>query len=244
MERSSQHPSLILHTRPYGESHLFTDLLTRDRGLLSATAYGARSQRGSLRGSIVPFAYGTAYLYFTPRSGAFKITDFDVQRYFLSVRESLDALYSASLWAEIILRTYGGGGEDERVLSGLVSALDLLEKVVEEHRPESHIGRLTAQWIWRYAELQGVQPELPAANVPDRYFVPGNYGFVRQSQGALELLDGTTRYLRYTASLSLEETLAVPMRPETEKNLKGFIVLLAQDLVHGSLNSLHSGWVP
>lgn len=247
MERSSQHPALILHTRPYGESHLFVDLLTADRGLLTAAAYGARSQRGSLRGSIAPFTYGVAYLYFTPRSGVFKVTDFDVKRYYQSVRDSLDAFYYASLWAEIVLRTFGGGdGEDGRVLTGLTEVLDAMEVVVENREPVDRLNRLSAQWIWRYAEILGVQPDLPREHEVVRRFAPGNHGFVSRESapGGLDLLDGTARYLSYTASLAMKDVPSVPMKPETEENLRRFVLLLAQDLVHGSLNTLQFGWVP
>ncbi len=245
MDRTSQHPALVIHTTAFGESHAYADLLTADRGFITATAYGVRSQRGSLRGKVIPFTLGTAYLYYAPRSATFKITDFDVTRYTLIVRESIEAYYHASLWAEVLRRTHGGGGDDPEAFLLTCAALEQLAVVggtaTSGRQP---FTRLTAQWIWRYARLLGVQPELPPAASRRRWFSPGFHGFTdRPAAGsALELLDRTAQYLHYTDDLDLKDAWSVPCRPETARNLLQFIVILAQDLVHGPLNTLSAGW--
>jgi recombinational DNA repair protein (RecF pathway) len=99
VNRSSQLSALVLRITPFGESHAMVDLLTPEEGLLPAVAYGIRSRRSSLRGKVVPFARGTAWLYRDPRQDRSKITDFDVDRYALDLSSDLTSFYHANLWA-------------------------------------------------------------------------------------------------------------------------------------------------
>ncbi|MCG8479854.1 MAG: recombination protein O N-terminal domain-containing protein, partial [Spirochaetales bacterium] len=110
MNRSSQQSAIVLAIRSFGESHAMVDLLTMGEGLVPAVAYGLRSRRSSLRGKVVPFARGVAWLYRDPRQERSKITDFEVERYAVELQHDLSAYYHASLWAEVVWRTHAAGG--------------------------------------------------------------------------------------------------------------------------------------
>ncbi len=50
-----QQSAMVLHTRPYTESSLLIDIFTRDHGRLMLLSKGARKQKSSLRGVLMPF---------------------------------------------------------------------------------------------------------------------------------------------------------------------------------------------
>lgn len=53
--RVQQEPSFILHTRPYSETSLYTEVFSKDYGRLTLTAKGARRQKSQYRGLLLPF---------------------------------------------------------------------------------------------------------------------------------------------------------------------------------------------
>lgn len=136
MNRNSQHLATILRIAPFGDTHAVVDLLVPERGVLSCVAYGLRSRRSSLRGRLMPFARGTAYLYTDPRREMPKIVDFDGTRYVTAVQGNLAAYYHGTLWAEVVWRTLasgdGGDGGDggDAVTELIANALDLLDETV------------------------------------------------------------------------------------------------------------------
>ncbi len=54
-ERIILQPAFVLHARPFRETSLLVDLLTRDYGRVSAVARGARAQQSRYRGFLRPF---------------------------------------------------------------------------------------------------------------------------------------------------------------------------------------------
>ncbi len=85
-------------------------MLTPADGLVRAIAHGANSAKGKLRGTTVPFCSGRAYLYTNPRTQSTKITDMDATEFFSGIRGDLKKFYTASLWAELVLKTFATGG--------------------------------------------------------------------------------------------------------------------------------------
>ncbi len=247
MNRTSQHPAVVIHTIPFGESHLWADVLTRDAGLVRAAAYGAAAMRGSLRGRVVPFAVGTLRLY--RRGDNLKITEFDVEGYRSSIRESIDAFYHASLWAEVVRKSHGGGSADANTFDLVVQGMGLLDHCAgnQPEYPWSADGfpyvRLTVQWLWRYAYLLGVQPDVPSAATGGAAFRPGDHGFVEPMEGVSRFVVGerSIAYLRHTSTMALTDAIAVPLRRETAQNLLGFSLLFAEDIAQDRLNTVHTG---
>jgi DNA repair protein RecO (recombination protein O) len=55
LERVSLQPAFVLHARPFRDTSLLVDLLTRDYGRVGAIARGARAQQSRYRGYLRPF---------------------------------------------------------------------------------------------------------------------------------------------------------------------------------------------
>lgn len=207
VDRSSQHSAIVIRVSPFGEHHAMVDLLTPGQGLLPSVAYGLRGRRSSLRGKVVPFARGTAWLYRDPRQERSKITDFDVERYALNLSANLDAYYEASLWAEVIWRSHASGDGGDEVFALFGTALDLLDDAPGD---ASVLGSVV---LWRYLEIMGLQPD--EADIPDTD--PRAVRYLNHvSRGTLEIprLNLSERFLQYVRRFvvaGIQDALGVPL---------------------------------
>ncbi|MBS1269378.1 MAG: DNA repair protein RecO [Gammaproteobacteria bacterium] len=53
--RVRQEPGFVIHTRPYSETSLFVEILSRHFGRITTIAKGARRQKSKFRGTLLPF---------------------------------------------------------------------------------------------------------------------------------------------------------------------------------------------
>ena len=127
MARNQVCTGIVLRTYRIAEIHMGVTLFTDSAGLVSAIAHGAHSQKGKLRALTNPFCHGTIYLYSDPVSKSTKITDADIQDYFMGIRESVRRFYTASLWGEIVLKSYGGGEGSGALFDLFLSSLRKLD---------------------------------------------------------------------------------------------------------------------
>ncbi len=154
MSRNQTSSAIVLRSYPIGEIHLGLTLFTEDGGLLQAIAHGANSKRGKLRGLTNPFCYGTAFLYHDPVKKSTKVSDFDVQNFFIGLRENVRRYYTASLWAEVVLKSFGGGESARPLFALFVSSLSLLDGAAEEN-----IAVASIQFLARYLAIVGHLPD-------------------------------------------------------------------------------------
>jgi len=254
MNRSSQHRAIVLRISPLGDTHAVADLLTPEEGLLRATVYGLRGRRSSLRGLVVPFARGTAWLYRDPRRDSVKLTDFSVERYALVLQSDLRAFYHASLYAEVLWRSHasGDGGSESFALIG--EALDLLEGTSvpgatsgAAPRDEAWYRRLTVLVLWRYLAILGLQPDLAGgdggghAAEGRRFYDPRESAIVGEEwadPGMVELPAGAIRFLDRARGGSLAAGTEVRLAAEALAALRTVVLAAVQDAIHVPLNTL------
>ena len=213
VNRSSQQSAIVIRISPFGEHHAMVDLLTAEAGLLPAVAYGIRSRRSSLRGKVVPFARGTAWLYRDPRQDRSKITDFDVERYALNISSDLDAYYEASLWAEVVWRSHASGEVGDEVYRLIATAFSLLDDT------SAGAGALGTIVLWRYLGIMGLQPD----------------------PREMSELDGETTAFLIRASApdaSLDEVRSTVPSPDAERWARRMVIAAIQDAISVPLNAL------
>ncbi|MFW6223432.1 MAG: DNA repair protein RecO [Spirochaetota bacterium] len=248
MSRTTVVDAIVLRARTFGEMHKSITLLTPQNGLVSAIAYGAQSQKGKLRGLVNPFHHGICYLYTNPVKDRTKITDFDVRDYYPGIRESIDRFYAASLWAEVLLKSYAGGGEAPPVYELLLAALGELDR----SGGRDAVRRLTAQFLWRYFGLIGSLPQLDACTSCGRGIDEGAVRrFTPFASGVLctdcaredsrRLSPGAVRYLRATAERPLRDALSVGLDEAALSGLTRFLHSLAEGILEDRLNTLRTG---
>jgi len=253
MNRSHATDAIVLRTHRIGEIHRGVVLLSRDSGLIRAIAHGANSPRGKLRGSTVVLAAGTAFLYTNPRTQSTKITDMDSTEFFPAIRSDLQKYFTACLWSEVVLKSFGSGGGPEAMFDLLVGSLRLLDGATS-----ATTDLVSVQFLWRFLGVSGSQPDLELcagcgesiARGDDVVYVPEDHGFCSLAHDcsaapaesvSLTWSSGTRMYLRHSANLSLDESVRVSPPPKAGAALKRVLYYMVQDLVETPLNTLKSG---
>jgi DNA repair protein RecO (recombination protein O) len=184
---------------------------------------------------VSPWHTGRIWLYGQKSGGAEKITDFDVERYRHTFRESFPKAQAASLVSELVIKTKAAGGAPRCWV--LVNAfLDGLDRAAEEET-----GAALARFLWRYLDALGLQPPLDACVACGRPFgagdslvyAAGENGFLcpecAPSAGGGPSLSGEgAAYLRALSSLGAKEARNIPLSAGEEGRLKGFLFFLIQ----------------
>lgn len=154
MTRNLKAPAIVLKMNPVGENHRGLAMLAAGEGLIRPFAYGAQGRRSSLRASAVPFNRGVADLHYDGTRDRWRLTAFDPEHTHDGLREDLDRFYTAASWAEILLRTHGGGDDSEALFQLTSPALDRLSSA-------SGLGvkQLGAGFLWLFLGIEGVRPD-------------------------------------------------------------------------------------
>jgi DNA repair protein RecO (recombination protein O) len=132
--------------------------MTAEEGIIKATVFGG--SKSKLRSHAAPYNSGKVWIYRDPAKDYGKLSDFDVQSWRPGLRELYERTMAACGVAETILATHGGGGDWEKVLSMSAETLDALENASEEL-----CERLLVHFLWRWAGLLGIQPQIECCSV-------------------------------------------------------------------------------
>lgn len=143
--------ALVLALQPKGESNRTATLLTPDEGIVRATLYGGAKSR--MRSLVSPMNTGEMWLSRDDSRRTVKIGDFRVDRWRLSLRESLVKAMQANVMAELLIRTHCAGSP-ERAWVLANAFLDGMDHFGEE---ESRRGFV--RFLWRYLGLLGERPQ-------------------------------------------------------------------------------------
>jgi DNA repair protein RecO (recombination protein O) len=117
--------AIVLHAFDYLESSRIVRLLTRDAGLRSALAKGARKSRRRFGSALDMFAQGTASLYTKPGRELDTLSAFDDVRSRGTLAGDLERFAGAEMIAEIVLRL-GAEGSDVALFDTVAETLDAL----------------------------------------------------------------------------------------------------------------------
>ena len=230
-----------------GEIHKSLTLFSRQRGLINAMAHGAYKIKSRLRMTSEPFHVVRAYLYHDPVRDQYKITDMESLAALDGIRASVRRYYAASLWAEVVIRSYGGGENFPLLYDLLVAALRMLNPA-----PDRLVPLLSCQYLLRFLDLLGQKPDvehcgLCASELDNR---SGAY-LSREEQilicsqcaqpTALHLPAGALRYLQSTLQMPLAAALRVGLEERSLRALKETVYFLVQAMLEANLNSIRSG---
>jgi DNA repair protein RecO (recombination protein O) len=262
VKRQRRFSAIILATSRFGEIHRSVQLLTEEDEIVRAVAHGASSPKGKLRGKADQLTYGVCYLYTEPVKGYSKITDFDPVEFYPGIKGNLEAFYTASSWAETVLKSLAGGGQATEVFGLLKESLDGLEGALPAGgRTPAGVGsallvRLySIRFLWRYLAILGVQPDLDECGTCGRVLGEGELRFVRPRAGDIvcESCSG-----EYDLTLPAPEALArlaaaevgapgdrdlgsVSLTPEDSRQLSGVLYTLLEATLGASLETRRSG---
>jgi DNA repair protein RecO (recombination protein O) len=245
MQRSSTTPAIVLRKARVGEIHKALTLLTPARGLVQAMAYGALKFGSRLATASEPFHLLKAYLYHDPVKDQYKLTEVESLEPHDELRRSVAKFYTASLWAETCLKSYGGGQESASLFELLAEALRLLNRW-----PAGRETSLSLQFLARFLVVSGHRLDLEQCGRCGLGFEPLVTVFVsreegsllcascREDGGALSLPPGARRYLAATLGLPLAQAAAVGLEQASLAALRAALYLLVQASLEAPLKSL------
>ena len=245
MFRHTVTEAIVLKTTAIGEIHKGVTLFTPERGLVTAIAHGAKRIASRLRSATEPFCLSRVYLYEDPVHRSVKITDMEPIQAFDSIRRSLRHFYTASTWAEVVLRAFGGGSHSRELYTLLRSCFQQAD--VREARD---MPRLSLQFAWRFLGLEGSRPELDRCVSCGRRLDAGDHAVACRGSGGLQCAScagttegiaigpGSRRYLAATAAMSLPDSMRVGLASAQEQALSRWIYDVVELILEMDLNSL------
>ena len=147
-------PAIVLSTLKYSESSKIVRLATRDLGVHSAIAKGARRPRSRFGAALQVLSEGQAQLYVRDHRELHTLAAFDLARVPVRLAEDLDRYAAASVLAEIMVRFAPADSHTES-FDALRHALALLETV-----PAPEVRALGIRAVWRLVSVLGFAPAL------------------------------------------------------------------------------------
>jgi DNA repair protein RecO (recombination protein O) len=243
MERSVATQAIVVRRERWGEFNKNLVLLTADNGLLRATAYGACKMHSSLRLGSEPFTWSLARLYHNPVKHTWKVMELEINDSFAALQQDLGRLSAASLWAEVVDKSYGAGEVTGALFPLFLDCLRLL------CAPGSREPYVTIQFLWRFLGLAGWQPDTGScercgtslAGVAAAVYAPSTNALLCRACGAdrsITIPAGCLRYLDATSSLPMEAALAISMEAASLAALRTSLPLMLQAVLEGELASL------
>jgi DNA repair protein RecO (recombination protein O) len=243
MQRSISTQAIVIRRTRVGDFHKNLALLTIDRGLITATAYGAYKMHSRLRMASEPFTVSRALLYFNPVPGTYKVTDLDLLEDFRELAD-LSRLAAASLWAEVVQKSYGAGETSSALFQLFAACLRLLNAASPRQEPY-----VTIQFLWRFLGLAGYQPATDVCDRCGAALGEARSAFYSTSSNSLlcaacgsqlghALPPGSLRYLDATQALPVQRVLDVQLEPAGLRALRETLPRMVQSVLEGPLVSL------
>jgi DNA repair protein RecO (recombination protein O) len=247
MQRSSSSLAIVLRKSRVGEVHKSLTLLTPSLGLIQAMAHGALKIGSRLRPASEPFHVLKVYLYHEPVKNQYKITDVESIEPMAALRRSVAKYFTASLWAEVCLRSYGGGEQSGALFLLLREALQLLDRA-----PARRELTLSLQFLLRFLALSGHRIDPASCGRCGLPLEPQAALFLDREEGLLvcpscagssarPLPPGARHYLLRTQELPLAQAAAVGLEREALAALRDTLYYLVQNSLEAPLNSLQCG---
>ena len=169
--------AVVLHAFDYLESSRIIKLLTRDFGLRSALARGARSSRKRFGAALDLFTQGSVELDVKPGRDLDTLSSFDVIRTRGEIGSDLARFAGASALAEMLLRFAQHDGDPE--LFDIAS--DAFDRVASASGDAARTATIAA--AWRILAALGFAPSLENCSECEREFTADEAVLFSQSAG-------------------------------------------------------------
>src|SRR5437773_1604465 len=148
--------AIVLHAFDYLESSRIVRLVTRDAGMRSGLAKGARKSRRRFGSGLDLFSQGTAYLHTKPGRDLDTLSGFEDVRARTELGMDLERFHGAETIAEIALH-FGREGADAELFDAVAGAVDTLAE-----RSDRDPREMTLAGAWQIVAVLGFNPVLDA----------------------------------------------------------------------------------
>ncbi len=172
--------SIVLHTFHYLETSLIIRLMTREAGIQSVLARGARNSRKRFGGALDLFAQGAAEIHMRPNRELQALTGLDVTRARPRLATDVGRFTAGSMIAELALRS----SSDEPSPALFNAVEESLDRIVEAEGSTIVESALSGAWL--IVASLGFSPSLDGCANCDSVFKPdAAVGFSHAAGGAL-----------------------------------------------------------
>jgi DNA repair protein RecO (recombination protein O) len=151
--------AIVLHAFDYLESSRIIRLLTREGGVQSVLARGARKSRGRYGSALDLFAEGTAQIYVKPNRELHNLASFEISRSRSELAHDIGRFTAASTVAELALR-FAGEDSGPVLYDTVVDVLDRISRSSPAHTIEDGLAG-----CWRIVSVLGFTPELSSCSL-------------------------------------------------------------------------------
>jgi DNA repair protein RecO (recombination protein O) len=152
--RSLETPALVLHAFDYRETSRIVRLVTREAGVVSVVARGAKRPRNRFGAALDLFASGAAQIVMHPTRDLHTLHAFDAAHTRPDLATSLDRFASANAIAELCLR-FGRESETGTLYDQAVTALDDIARASADM-----VNAVALAAAWRLVGEFGFAPAL------------------------------------------------------------------------------------
>jgi DNA repair protein RecO (recombination protein O) len=151
--------AIVLHAFDYLESSRIIRLLTRDAGVQSVLARGARKSRGRYGSALDLFAEGIAQIYVKPGRDLHNLSAFEIARSRDALAQDVGRFTAASTIAELALR-FAGEEQNPLLYDTFADVLDRIAGAAPEQTLEEGLAG-----CWRIVSVLGFTPELSSCSL-------------------------------------------------------------------------------
>ncbi|MCZ6917691.1 MAG: DNA repair protein RecO [Gemmatimonadetes bacterium] len=193
-------PAIVLHTFPYGESSKIVRLATREHGVLSAIAKGARRPKSRFGARIQLLSEGIAQLYIKQTRDLQTLAEFDVENQRVDLSHDVVRYASATAIAELVLR-FSPEEPHPEIYQLLSALLDTLAEIETSRLAEVSLGAM-----WSIVGALGFAPAIDGCAVDGRAIGAGDADFSVADGG---LVCATCARARETSRIGADDRAAL-----------------------------------
>jgi len=146
--------AIVLHAFDYLESSRIIRMLTREAGVQSALARGARKSRGRYGTALDLFAEGSAQLYVKPNRELHNLAGFEISQTRNDLAADIGRFTAASTVAELALR-FAGEESNPQLYDTVADVLDRIARSAPDTTVQDGLAG-----CWRVVSVLGFTPEL------------------------------------------------------------------------------------
>ncbi|HAK45562.1 MAG TPA: DNA repair protein RecO [Spirochaeta sp.] len=248
MNRNYTTAAVVLKTRRFGDFHKSVTILSPESGIIDAVAHGAYKGKSRISSITDPYCISEFELYHNPVKDVWKINGCESRVMNSRIRENLNALYNASFWSELILKSHALGADYKTVFLLYTEALSFLD----ENNTSGMIA--TVHFLYRFLLGSGFINDFSecghcgavigggaAIDNGRLYFSPVEGCFLCSScaSGGLPGISySSAAYLEQSSPLHLAEAAKKRLDIHTEKEIRNMLLAVLRSIMDAPLNTL------
>jgi DNA repair protein RecO (recombination protein O) len=242
MSRNYRTEAAVLKTRRMGDNHKTVVILSPEKGILNAVAHGAYKGKSRISSITDPFCVSDFELYHNPVKELWKISSCESIVLNSNIRENLNAVYNASFWSELILKSHASGADFEWSYKIYTEALSCLNEansdglVITMHFLYRFL--IGSGFIADFSDCGHCGAERENAEV---FFSPVEGCFLcgNCASSGLPVIDGdSASYLETSLELNLEEAVKKRLDLRIVKEIRNLLLAIIKSIIEVPLNTL------